>query len=184
MMSRSAVAARSALVSVLAVLVSFTVLLAQEEKFTDFRGRKYSVEELEKAMIPETSQYRGIPQPGKPPAPEKVSIAPNVFFAFNSAQILSKHYEDLDMIGEVLTRNPDHRFQVEGHTDNMGSDLYNQALSEKRAVSVKQYLVEHFSIAPERLITVGFGESQPRQTNETSEGRGVNRRVEFVTLGD
>lgn len=183
-MYRSAIATCSVFISMLAVLVSFTVLSAQEEKFTDFRGRKYSVEELEKAMIPATSLYRGIPQPGKPPAPEKVSIAPNVFFAFNSAQILPKHYEDLDMIGEVLTRNPDYRFQVEGHTDNMGSEPYNQALSEKRAVSIKQYLVEHFSIAPERLSTVGFGESRPRKPNETSEGRGVNRRVEFVTLGD
>jgi len=183
-MYRSAVAACSALVSVLAVLVSFTILSAQEEKFTDFRGRKYSLEELEKAMIPEPSRYRGIPQPGTPPQPEKVSIAPNVFFAFNSAQILPKHHEDLNMLGEVLTRHPDYRFQVEGHTDNIGPEPYNQELSEKRAVSVKAYLVKHFSIAPERLLTAGFGESRPRQTNQTSEGRGVNRRVEFVTLED
>jgi OOP family OmpA-OmpF porin len=103
-----------------------------------------------------------------------------VFFEFNSDQIIPKYYNDLDKVGQVLERHTDGRFHIEGHTDSKGSDAYNQGLSDKRAESVKRYLVQHFSIAPERLVTKGYGKSKPRETNETDEGRATNRRVELV----
>jgi outer membrane protein OmpA-like peptidoglycan-associated protein len=150
----------------------------QKEKYTDFRNRQYSAEDLEQALIP--AKTRG---PVSKVSQEKNTVALNVFFETNSDQILPKYYEDLNKLGEVLTRHPDYRFQIEGHTDSVGSEPYNQVLSEKRATSIRKYLVQNFSITPERLQTVGLGEARPRATNNTDEGRSVNRRVEFVNLG-
>jgi OOP family OmpA-OmpF porin len=62
-------------------------------------------------------------------------------------------------------------------------EKYNQELSEKRAESIKRYLVQRFEIVPDRLVVKGYGKNQPRTTNETSEGRSQNRRVEVVNLG-
>lgn len=73
--------------------------------------------------------------------------------------------------------------ELSGHTDAKGSDSYNQNLSERRAASVRQYLVGK-GIASSRMTSVGHGESQPVATNETDEGRALNRRVELkVTSG-
>jgi len=69
---------------------------------------------------------------------------------------------------------------IEGHTDNTGSDQYNLQLSQKRAESVRQYLINNFSIAPDRLSAKGFGESRPIASNTTREGRRKNRRVVAV----
>jgi OOP family OmpA-OmpF porin len=112
-------------------------------------------------------------------------VALNVFFGFNSDTILPKYHGELASLGRVLTapQHAEYRLGIEGHTDSIGSDQYNQSLSEKRAMSVKRYLVRHFSIPPERLIVQGFGESNPRATNDTPEGREENRRVEVVNLG-
>jgi OOP family OmpA-OmpF porin len=89
------------------------------------------------------------------------------------------------MLGKVLTapQYRAYRVQVEGHTDNIGSDAYNQRLSEKRAQSVKRYLIHHFSIPSDRLVVKGLGESRPIESNDTTEGRDKNRRVEVVNLG-
>jgi OOP family OmpA-OmpF porin len=67
---------------------------------------------------------------------------------------------------------------VEGHTDWIGSDAYNQGLSERRANAVQAYLIEQ-GISPSRLSTSGYGESRPISSNETREGRALNRRVEL-----
>ncbi len=72
--------------------------------------------------------------------------------------------------------------EVAGHTDAVGSDAYNQYLSEKRAEAVKAYLVEH-GVPAGRISAVGYGESQPRDTNDTIEGRRLNRRVEVRVSG-
>lgn len=76
-----------------------------------------------------------------------------------------------------------HRVQIEGHTDSVGGDIANQRLSEKRAESIKSYLVQRFPIASERLVAKGYGESQPLTTNDTEEGRQRNRRVEVRPVG-
>jgi OOP family OmpA-OmpF porin len=173
----------------LAVFVLPRPLYAQQqEKYTDFRNRQYSAQELEQALFsaeePQRPRTRGLPsQSPQLPPPQKNTVALNVFFETNSDQILPKYHEDLNKLGEVLTRHPDHRFQIEGHTDSVGTEPYNQVLSEKRAASIRQYLVQNFGITPERLQTVGLGETRPRATNETDKGRSVNRRVEFVNLG-
>ena len=74
---------------------------------------------------------------------------------------------------------PSWNFAIEGHTDNTGSDAHNQALSEKRAISVKAYLV-NAGVNASRLTTQGFGSSRPVASNDTELGRSQNRRVEIV----
>jgi outer membrane protein OmpA-like peptidoglycan-associated protein len=116
----------------------------------------------------------------------KTAVAFNVLFGLNSATIQGQYSADLDKLGQVLTQPQysTYRVQIEGHTDNVGGRAFNQRLSEKRAESIKSYLVEHFpGIAPERLVTKGYGEMRPRATNDSQEGRDQNRRVEVVNLG-
>ena len=85
-------------------------------------------------------------------------------------------------IAEVMRRHPDWRLAVNGHTDGIGSDQANLALSTRRSTSVKDALVKRHGIAASRLTTAGFGKSQPKDTNETLEGRARNRRVELVRV--
>ena len=73
--------------------------------------------------------------------------------------------------------------QVAGHTDSKGLAAYNERLSEERAMSVKQFLVDN-GIAADRLTVVGYGESKPIATNDTEEGREANRRVEFSVISE
>jgi outer membrane protein OmpA-like peptidoglycan-associated protein len=170
-------------------------LQAQEKRiFTDFRDRSgYTEEDLARSLFPPPPsdvRMRGI-RPAQPqPAPTggttgKNSIALNVFFEFNSAKILHNYYGDLDKLGKVLAapQYSAYRVQIEGHTDSLGSDSYNQRLSERRAQSVKRYLVQHFPIPSDRLVVRSFGKGKPIASNDTPEGRDKNRRVEVVNLG-
>jgi len=113
------------------------------------------------------------------------SIPIKIHFASNSATISPTSYEQIEEIARALN-SPELskcRVRIEGHTDNVGNAEYNLQLSERRAESVKKYLVEHFGIDPARLETVGYGESRPIASNDTSWGRAQNRRVELVNLG-
>ncbi len=85
----------------------------------------------------------------------------------------------LDQAVDVLTRNPDVRVELAGHTDSIGSDEYNQSLSERRAQIVYDYLTSHGVSASQITGVVGFGESRPIDTNDTKEGRARNRRTEL-----
>ncbi|HET9272042.1 MAG TPA: OmpA family protein [Vicinamibacterales bacterium] len=91
--------------------------------------------------------------------------------------------EKLAKVSGILVTHPDLKIEIEGHTDSVGSDSYNQGLSERRAESVRAYLVSQ-RIAPQTITTVGFGESRPVATNDTAAGRQQNRRVELVVSGE
>ena len=86
----------------------------------------------------------------------------------------------LTAIADLLRRQPQLLPSIEGHTDNIGSDSYNQDLSTRRAAAVKEALVRDFAVVPERLSSPGFGERRPVEPNETIAGRARNRRVELV----
>ena len=86
----------------------------------------------------------------------------------------------LKEIAELLRRHGDWRLQVNGHTDGIGTDQYNLELSKRRAVAVREALVKRYGIDAGRLTSQGFGKSQPKDTNDTLEGRARNRRVELV----
>jgi outer membrane protein OmpA-like peptidoglycan-associated protein len=83
----------------------------------------------------------------------------------------------------ILVLHPELKVQVEGHTDSVGSDDFNQTLSEKRAEAVRDFLVSN-DVARDSITAKGFGKSRPVVSNDTAEGRQRNRRVELVVSGD
>ncbi len=102
----------------------------------------------------------------------------NVYFDFDKSNIKSEFYAPLVEIADVMKKNPDITVRIEGNTDNIGTEKYNEKLGEKRAMAAKQYLVDQ-GIAADRLSTASFGYSMPAATNETEWGRAKNRRDEF-----
>lgn len=101
-----------------------------------------------------------------------------VTFETNSDRLRPDAKTILDDAARVLERYPEMIVEVAGHTDSIGSDAYNQQLSQKRAASVRRYLSDK-GIDENRMTAVGYGESEPVDTNDTSEGRERNRRVEL-----
>lgn len=101
-----------------------------------------------------------------------------VLFDFDKDVVKSSYHPMIQNAIKVLKLNPGLTLEIQGHTDNFGSDVYNQGLSERRAQAVKTELVKQ-GIEAGRLSTVGFGESQPIETNDTDEGRAFNRRVVY-----
>jgi len=91
--------------------------------------------------------------------------------------------EKLARVAGILASHPDLRLEVDGHTDSVGDDAYNQALSERRSQSVRAYLVQQ-GIQPDAIVAVGFGEAQPVASNDIAAGRQQNRRVELVVSGE
>ncbi len=104
--------------------------------------------------------------------------AQNIFFATGSAKLLAKSFKSLKDVVQVMQDNPTYKIDVDGHTDNTGGDELNQKLSESRANSVKQYLVEN-GVDESRIVATGYGESKPIEDNNTAAGRAKNRRVEM-----
>ena len=101
-------------------------------------------------------------------------------FEFGKAVIKPGSYPVLDSAAGILSNYPEVEVEIQGHTDNIGSDAANQALSQKRAEAVRQYLIDVHMIEPVRLIAYGFGETKPVADNSTEEGRARNRRVDFL----
>ncbi len=102
-----------------------------------------------------------------------------ILFDTNSDHLKDESKPTLDALVGAAHDQPSWNFAIEGHTDNTGSDAHNQALSEKRAISVKAYLV-NAGVNASRLTTQGFGSSRPVASNDTELGRSQNRRVEIV----
>ncbi len=111
---------------------------------------------------------------------ETVSIELKIEFDLNRADIRPQFHKQLKKVADFMKEYPETTVRIEGHTDNAGPDQYNLQLSQKRAESVRQYLINNFSIAPKRLSAKGFGESRPIASNATREGQRKNRRVVAV----
>jgi len=111
----------------------------------------------------------------------KPIVLRNVFFETGSAALLPQSRAELDRLVLLLKENPNIRIRINGHTDNVGSEEDNLALSDARAASVLAYLIQA-GIADARLESKGYGESEPIATNETVVGRKLNRRTEFVVI--
>lgn len=121
------------------------------------------------------------PAPVMPKAAERFCDKPAVIvveFDTDKSDIKTKYDADLNILGSFLKEWPQAKGEISGHTDNVGSNQYNLKLSQRRAASVKKYLVDKFSIAPERLTTEGYGESKPIASNKTKAGKAKNRRIE------
>lgn len=118
------------------------------------------------------------PTPTPPPKVAKRIVLRGITFDFNQSRIRPDSRPVLDEAVDVLREHPSVSVAIEGHTDSIGSEASNQALSVRRAEAVFRYLVNS-GIAPDRLTVEGFGESNPVATNETAAGRAQNRRVEL-----
>jgi OOP family OmpA-OmpF porin len=122
-----------------------------------------------------------VPPPAPAPKPviiEKGRQTLNVEFDFDKSTIKKGYYQDIDNLAGVMKQYPDLNVVIEGHTDSIGSDAYNEKLSRERADAVKNYMVEKNGIDANRIKAIGFGEKQPVASNDTSEGRAQNRRAE------
>ena len=113
----------------------------------------------------------------------KPTILRNVFFDTGSAALKSESFIELDRLKTFLNDNSGIRIQLNGHTDNVGSDTNNLTLSDNRAKSVFTYLVEN-GIDAARMTYKGYGETSPIETNDTEAGRQANRRTEFMIIGN
>ncbi|MEO5894336.1 MAG: OmpA family protein [Vicinamibacterales bacterium] len=103
-----------------------------------------------------------------------------IYFSFGSAAIRTESEPTLTEIADALRRHPDWRLQIDGHTDGIGNADRNLELSRQRSAAVREALIARFGIAADRLSATGRGESSPKASNDTSEGRGQNRRVELT----
>ena len=113
---------------------------------------------------------------------DKIVILDKVLFVTAKDVILKRSYPILEAVKKTILDNPQIlRVRIEGHTDDRGSDTYNQSLSEKRAAAILRYLIDG-GVGADRLESVGYGEARPIDTNKTPDGRERNRRVEFTIL--
>ncbi len=127
----------------------------------------------------------GCPDKGKPlvvVSKNKIELKEMIQFKTNSDEIKGAvSFDILNIVSSVLLGNPELKVMIEGHTDNKGSEENNRKLSQKRADSVKKYLVSS-GIAAARLETKGYGSDKPIEDNKTVAGRNANRRVEFIII--
>ena len=107
----------------------------------------------------------------------------DVLFEFGKADLLSAASPRLDKLATFLKQFPERRLLVEGYTDSIGSASYNLELSRRRAIAVQAALVQR-GIAPDRILTQGYGKEYPVANNATAEGRAMNRRVEVIITDD
>ncbi len=107
-----------------------------------------------------------------------VRMTNDILFDFNRAALRPESQSTLRSLANNFRQYPDEVITVEGHTDNVGSADYNQGLSERRAHSVRSYLIDE-GVASSHIEARGYGESRPKATNSTPEGRQLNRRVEI-----
>lgn len=123
-------------------------------------------------------------QPEPVATPVKVKpLTVELPFAFNSGKLAQQYIDQLEPIAQHLLKYPDAQLFVVGHTDSRGSEAYNQKLSEQRAALIADYLSSKFAIDKSRINQTGRGELSPRATNDTEEGRALNRRVSVFTPG-
>jgi outer membrane protein OmpA-like peptidoglycan-associated protein len=112
-----------------------------------------------------------------------IATMPDVLFETNSFTLRPRARESLAKVAGILLAYPDLRLEVDGHTDSVGSDAYNQQLSERRAAAVRDYLVQQ-GLPISSATVMGFGKTQPVVSNATAGGRQQNRRVELVVSGE
>ncbi len=155
-------------------------------------GRKYVLTVKARCFFPYETNYN-IPEekagenlrldiPLKPMVPGEGVVLPNIFFDFNKSTLKPESYPALNRVVALMREYPTISVELGGHTDCVGSDSYNQRLSEARAGSCRQYLVTQ-GISPDRITAVGYGETRPIDPNcHPKRGNQINRRTEFKIL--
>jgi outer membrane protein OmpA-like peptidoglycan-associated protein len=149
-------------------------------------GYNYAYYYIDDVLVKKIPPY--LPPPVPPddlsvlkPEKGKTYQLKNIFFEFDRHELMPRSYVELHKLLGVLRANPKFTIEIIGHTDNIGSDAYNEDLSLKRAQSVVRYLTQN-GIPAGRLKFRGDGEKNPVSSNQTDEGRAQNRRVEFRVI--
>ena len=126
------------------------------------------------------------PKPTPPPADPRVidRMTLRINFDFDRAEIRESERGKLQKGIDFINKYPDSKIVLEGHTCTIGTEGYNQGLSERRARSVRIYMIKEGEIAESRITSKGYGELRPAESNETEQGRILNRRVEILILSD
>ncbi len=138
----------------------------------------YVVEEVKVDSVPKPIYFEDITEVK---LGDKI-ILKNIFYDFDKSTLRPESVEELNKLIDFLQKRPTLRIEISGHTDNKGSARYNKKLSDDRAKSVVNYLVDK-GIDAGRLEAKGYGFDQPIATNDTDEGRQMNRRTEFMVIG-
>jgi outer membrane protein OmpA-like peptidoglycan-associated protein len=136
-----------------------------------------------KDECPNTPAGTEVDEKGCAKVVKKIILEGDTNFEFNKDELLSSAFPVLNKLAIAIKENPDTRWKIEGHTDAVGSDSYNMELSRRRAESVVNYLVSQ-GVDKSKLEVVPLGESSPIATNDTQEGRAMNRRVEIKLVED
>lgn len=148
-------------------------------------GKGYATQEVE-LNVPASGDYpvRVVMGPSKTEVTEcGIVIDEKVNFEFDSDVILPTSYTLLMEVAAEINGHPSAgKIQVAGHASSDGNDKHNQDLSERRAAAVAKFLMEKGHVVPARVVSVGFGETQPMASNATQEGKAKNRRVEFTFI--
>lgn len=119
-----------------------------------------------------------VEEPMAPEPAEMVRVELDVKFDFDKSVVKEGSYGDIKNLADFMQQFPQTTTVVEGHTDSVGTDAYNQGLSERRANAVRDVLVNQYGVSGSRVNAVGYGESRPVADNTTAAGRAINRRVE------
>jgi OmpA-OmpF porin, OOP family len=109
----------------------------------------------------------------------EIKILQQIHFQFDKDKIRPESFKILDAVVEALHSYPKIKIEIQGHTDNKGSPVYNKALSERRAAAVRKYLTSK-GVDSDRLTSHGYGMERPIVSNDTDQGRALNRRVQFI----
>ncbi|AMR66511.1 OmpA family protein [Aquipseudomonas alcaligenes] len=125
------------------------------------------------AVVEETVVEEVVAEPAEP-----VRVELDVKFDFDKTAVKPESQGDIKALADFMSQYPSTTTVVEGHTDSVGTDAYNQGLSERRANAVRDVLVNQYGVGGDRVSSVGYGETRPVADNATSEGRAINRRVE------
>ena len=147
--------------------------------------KRFGQDEQAKAVLPvppvettpEPAAALPAPEPEPPEPIRSVDLPSAVYFAFDKADLSARAMSDLDRFAEAMTEN-DFMISIGGHTDWLGTERYNEGLSDRRADVVADYLVSR-GLSRTRIDAQGFGESRPATDDETDEGRALNRRTEL-----
>lgn len=132
---------------------------------------------------PDTPRNYAVDSRGCPiPVEEVARIELDVKFDFDRSEVRPQYFPDIQEVAEFMSQYPDVIVELEGHTDSMGTDQYNQGLSQRRAEAVRQVLIGRYDVQASRVSATGYGESRPVASNETAAGREQNRRVITVII--
>jgi len=132
---------------------------------------------------PDTPRNYAVDARGCPiPVEEVARFELDVKFDFDRSEVRPQYFPEIQELAEFMNQYPDVIVELEGHTDSVGTDAYNQALSQRRADAVRDVLVGRYNIQSSRITSTGYGESRPVASNETAEGRAQNRRTITIVI--